>query len=311
MKRMRIWGLAAVAVVACAGVVTHVARNGPQLSGVMNPHGARTPRAEMERLLRATDAVASSTSRAELVARGRTLFRASSVALDGESCQSCHTEGGANGALGTIVHLMSEGDTFDGPRDAPSLFGVKRTPPYRWDGKVMTLEAMVIDTIKNHFKPSDRTDIPGKTAALVAYLEELEPPPSAFDDGTLTASALRGEALFQGKAGCFACHGGPLLTDNRIHDTGVPQIAMAGGKTSNDPGAPAPPPPPGEAQTPGPFINTPQLRDLKNSAPYMHNGSMKTLREVIAFYNTQSPLISPLRLSNAEMDDLVAYLNGL
>ena len=55
---------------------------------------------------------------------------------------------------------------------------------------------------------------------------------------------------------------------------------------------------------------TPQMRDLRNTAPYMHNGSLKTLREVVEFYDQRSS-IAPLRLTDQEIADLVAYLQTL
>ena len=274
------------------------------------PHGGEIEKGELARYLNATEAAATSSSKAELVAEGRRLFRSSAVALDGESCQACHTDGGANNKLGVITHPRFDGD-FSGPRDPPALWGVGRTAPYGWAGDSATLNAMAIKTVRSHFKASvsnndDTATVGALSAKLVAYMEQLEPPRSAFDDGTLTAQQLRGEKLFQGKAGCIACHTGVLFTDNRIHDTGVSQATT----TSNDPGAPPPPVPPGTQPTPGPFINTPQMRDLKSSAPYMHNGTEATLKDVVTFYNSRS-LVSPLRLTTPEIDDLVAFLEGL
>ena len=69
---------------------------------------------------------------------------------------------------------------------------------------------------------------------------------------------------------------------------------------------------PGAARS-GPLagaFNTPQLRDLRNTAPYMHNGSLRTLREVVEFYDQRSS-VAPLRLTEPEIDDLVAYLQTL
>jgi len=156
-----------------------------------------------------------------------------------------------------------------------------------------TVEAMV-RTI-----PVGRLGRPQEVAALVAYLDTLEPPVSAFDQGTLSASARRGEDLFQGKGGCIGCHSGPLLTDNGLHDTLVPKVADGDTDTG--------------AATSGPLkgsFNTPQMRDLRNTGPYMHNGSLKTLREVVEFYDQRSS-IAPLRLTDQEIADLVAYLQTL
>ena len=91
---------------------------------------------------------------------------------------------------------------------------------------------------------------------------------------------------------------------------------------SNDLGAPAPAadpacaganPPAGCEEPPkagSAFINTPPLRDLKNTAPYMHNGAFDTLTAVVQFYNSGSSL-GPLNLSDQEVQELVAYLDSL
>jgi len=260
------------------------------------------PRERLDRVLRAADTVSQQTGRAELEAEGRRLFRSAELAKAGESCQSCHTEGGgANAALGTILHPQQAGD-FVGPRDPPSLWSVADTAPYGWGGTTPDLAEFVAGTIESHFRdgttqPEERTS--RQTAALVAYLETLKPPASRFDQGPLSASARRGEDLFQGKAGCMGCHGGPLLTDNAVHATGVPKITPS----DTDWGA-------ARSGIQRDAFNTPHLRDLAATAPYMHNGSLETLTDVVEFYDDRSTL-SPLDLTQQETQDLVAYLSSL
>jgi cytochrome c peroxidase len=286
-----------VLVVAAALVVTVAKPWRTSGGGRDDPHASTVKGGQLDRLLRATQGAATSMPEADLVARGRGLFRSSAVAKDGESCQSCHTEGKAAAQLGTIVHPTGPGD-FTGPRDPPSLIGVADTAPYRWTGNIATLQEMVVDTIVNHFtagasQPAAKTA--EQAAALVAYLRTIKAPGTPFDLGILSPPARRGERLFQNKGGCIACHGGPLFTDNRLHNTLVPQAAGA-----SDPGATSPPH----------AFNTPEMRDLANSAPYMHNGRFKTLREVVEFYNSQSS-VSPLNLTPSEVSDMVAYLESL
>jgi len=290
-----------VTIALAIGVVV-IARDGEEEPASAHASVGKVPRERLDPILRATEGASTATSRAELVAQGRALFRSQTLAKSGESCQSCHVEGGGtNAEVGTILHPQAEGD-FTGPRDPPSLWGVSRTAPYGWSGRTPDLATFVVGTIESHFKDGE-TQPAGRTAsqvaALVAYLETLEPPVTAFDQGTLSAAALRGEELFQGKGGCMGCHAGPLLTDNQLHDTLVPKVA----RTDTDPGA----------ATSGPLrntFNTPHLRDVRNTAPYMHNGAIKTLRQVVEFYDQRSS-IAPLRLTPAEVDDLVAYLESL
>ena len=269
-----------------------------------DPHAAAgsVPGEEVARVLRAAETSATQRSRAALVAEGRRLFRSTELAKAGESCQSCHIEGGGtNPELGTIVHPQQEGD-FRGPRDVPSLWGVVETPPYGWAGQVDDLGEFVVGTIESHFVDGDTQPVSrtaDQVAALVAYLETLSPPVSAFDQGALSPAARRGEELFQGKGGCIGCHAGPLLTDNGLHNTLVPKVS----ESDRDPGAAL------RGPLAGAF-NTPQMRDLRNTAPYMHNGSLKTLTEVVEFYDQRSS-VAPLRLTDEEVADLVAYLESL
>ena len=132
----------------------------------------------------------------------------------------------------------------------------------------------------------------------MAYVKTIKPPATRFDQGTMSDAALRGEALFQGKGGCIECHVGASFTDGLVHNLRVPEAAG-----DDDWGA---------AKT-GPLLrafNTQSLRDVRNTAPYMHNGHFKTLEEVVDFYNRES-VLAPLNLTAAEQADLVAYLESL
>jgi cytochrome c peroxidase len=339
-------------------------------------HGAvKFAKGQEQSILNAVATTNASTSNDQLVAQGRKVFRDPSLFMDGESCQTCHAEGAASPDLGTMTHdTQATGaglagmTNFDGPRDVPALWGLEKTSPYFWDGSVGTLDAAILRPVKGHMKrfvqgdcansnTAECNDAAAKLVAqLVAYVKTLDPPATAFDEGRLSDAALRGEKLFQGKGGCIECHGGALFTDNLTHDTAVPQVTFkspyrapdADPVTSNDMGAPPPPPDPGCAGPTPPagcdvggtagaaFINTPQLRDLKNTGPYMHNGAFKTLEQVVGFYNGRylptdpppddtvpAPLandptpsvpksnLSPLNLTDDEMRDLVAYLESL
>lgn len=159
----------------------------------------------------------------------------------------------------------------------------------------------------------------------------------AGEQGALSAAARRGLALFEGKAGCIQCHQGALVTDEGFHALGVPrqplfdsdprvQIAVRWQNRQRDvPRAvyrnldedlgryyrtrdPA---------DIGKF-RTPSLRELRYTAPYMHNGVFATLREVVDFFDAgggetlnKSPLLRPLGLSGDEKNDLVAFLEAL
>jgi len=169
------------------------------------------------------------------------------------------------------------------------------------------------------------------------YLKTLISKNAPFDTGTMSDAATRGQELFTGKAGCIACHDGPRLTDDSRHNTGVPEnpeiwsnpvrhmtyaaFASFMGvenymNVRRDVGAyiwdhKA------DGSTIGTFI-TPTLRELTYTAPYMHNGMIGSLAEVVAFYNAgggddanKDALLQPLGLSDGEQADLVAFLEAL
>ncbi|MCH7930790.1 MAG: photosynthetic protein synthase I [Proteobacteria bacterium] len=173
--------------------------------------------------------------------------------------------------------------------------------------------------------------------AIPEYLKTLTSRGAPFDSGDISPSAFRGFQLFKGKAGCAACHYGPRFTDDQAHNLGVPEnleifsdplrhvtyvtYAMFMGienymNVRRDVGA--------HVRTHkadgsdiGKFM-TPGLRELKHTAPYMHNGMFGTLAEVVAFYNAggggdrnKDSRLRPLGLTPTEQKDLVAFLEAL
>ncbi len=160
------------------------------------------------------------------------------------------------------------------------------------------------------------------------------------DDSALSDAQKRGLDLFVGKANCAQCHSGPLLTNEAYYNIGVPaydgwetdplaQITFrfelfAKGLTEDkyrefkdDPGAYFRTK---EVADLGKF-RVPSLRYTLYTAPYMHNGMLETLEDVIEFYNngggendfsqTKTDLIQPLGLSEQEKADLLAFLESL
>ena len=188
--------------------------------------------------------------------------------------------------------------------------------------------------------------------ALASYQRTLNSADSAFDrwyyggDGSaMDAQAIAGFKLFAGKARCIACHtvnsDYALFTDHKLHNTGIGYLVSMGVRDDRIPVTVAPgttltveralvtvaiEPPPNDLGfyevTGDPDdrwkYRTPMLRNVGLSAPYMHNGSLRTLRQVVEFYNRGGiknelldPLIQPLGLSDGEVDSIVALLNSL
>ena len=188
--------------------------------------------------------------------------------------------------------------------------------------------------------------------ALASYQRTLNSADSPFDrwyygdDGkAMDEQAIAGFRLFSGKARCVSCHtvnrDYALFTDHKLHNTGIGylvsmgpkddkvQVTVAPGVTLTvdrvvitEPGKPEPNDLGYYEITEDPDdrwkYKTPGLRNVGLSSPYMHNGSLRTLRQVVEFYNRGGiknelldPLVQPLGLSEAEIDSIVAFLNSL
>lgn len=202
----------------------------------------------------------------------------------------------------------------------------------------------------------DEAVMVGVAKALAAFQETLSSGRTAFDEfrdalvkgdaagiAAYPEDAKRGLRFFVGKGSCNVCHVGPAFTNGEFHDTGIPFFIEQG---RVDPGRHA-----GiqklrasefnllgrynddarrstatgtthvrlEHRNFGEF-RTPSLRNLALSAPYMHNGSRETLRDVLDHYSTVSPdrlhadgeaILRALNLTARETDDLVAFLETL
>ncbi len=190
--------------------------------------------------------------------------------------------------------------------------------------------------------------------SIAAYLRTLLSANSPFDrwrfgkDGAaLGAAAQRGFALFTGRGRCASCHrigdDAALFTDHQFHDTGVAWFAAETRRTETGPvtvqlapGVTAPLSRAAVDSVGGPAANdlgryeatgdpadrfrikTPTLRNVALTAPYMHDGSLSTLREVVEFYDRGArphegldPILKPLDLREGEVDDLVTFLESL
>lgn len=173
--------------------------------------------------------------------------------------------------------------------------------------------------------------------AIAAYVGSLYSPPSAYDrylageTGALSTQAQAGLVLFEGKAGCVACHSGPLLSDGQYHNLGLPQnqeifaeplrhitfrrfFRTLGvpdyASLEADLGLAALT----QDESDNGYFLTPSLREVARTAPYMHNGIFATLEKVVAFYNAggeEGSELSPLNLTVAEQAALVAFLESL
>jgi cytochrome c peroxidase len=228
-----------------------------------------------------------------------------------------------------------------GKRNAPSIINIAYQDFFFfWDGGVSTLELQVLAPIENHLEmdmdPLQVVERLKKQPNYVAKFKEAygtEPTPfaltraianfersiiggtSKFDrydsianPNVFNESEKRGMDLFFNETGdCFHCHGGFNFTDNSFHNTGLYEVY----------------PDSGRALVTGIFLQvgsfkSPSLRNVALTAPYMHDGSLATLEEVLEHYNTggkkhpfKSKLMRPLGLTEQDKKDLINFLKTL
>ena len=233
--------------------------------------------------------------------RGKLLFtssRSTRVSRDRwMSCESCHADGEQDGRTWLFP---------DGPRNTTNLRGLAHTHPLHWSAdrdEVQDFEFTIRELqagtgLIEDGEPQPELGLPnaGLSAdldALAAFVESLQPKPSPFRlaDGTLTPAAQNGQAVFhRADVGCADCHIPPLFTDFLLHDIGM----------GNGPG-----------ELLGPAFDTPSLRGIWHTAPYLHDGRASTLREVLVTHNPTDQHGQTAHLSERELQDLVAFLLSL
>ena len=273
------------------------------------------------------------------VAIGRKLFFDPMLSVDRRvSCSSCHRP---DHAFADTTDVSFGSRNRVGIRNTPSVLNAVYRATFAWDGRSRSLEDQVLLPIQDPDEmaltlvelakraraqpryarafrrefgeePTPRTI----AMALAAYLRTLrsgDAPIDRFRAGdtlALSAAARLGFRLFTGMANCTTCHVGPLFTDGDFHNTG---IAWRGDEFTDIGRAGVT----GLTEDKGRF-KTPSLRDVAITAPYMHDGSKRSLADVVEFYDTGGqrnlgldPLIRPLRLTASEKQALVAFLESL
>jgi cytochrome c peroxidase len=252
---------------------------------------------------------------AENIELGRRLFFDRRLSRDKSvSCSSCHNpERAFSDGRATAVGIEGR----KGRRNAPAIVNRGYGRLFFWDGRLASLEEQVLKPIEDpnemDLSLSEATARVSLTPeeisqALASFVRSILSGDSAFDrfvngdPSALSPEQQAGLQLFRGKANCVACHVGPNFTDERLHNTG---IAWRDGKFT-DTGA-------GQGN-----FKTPTLREVARTGPYMHDGSVATLEDVLEYYdrggNRNSQLdaeIRPLHLSAIEKSEIVAFLRCL
>ena len=299
---------------------------------------------------------------------GLLLFFDTRMSGDGSfSCNSCHPASDGSWGISSPISFGYPGSTHW--RNASTIINSAYYSKLNWDGSATSIEkqnngawtgavAGNLDTIMAEerlaqapeyvtmFNNIFGTGFPSYADALKAVatfertITSTNVPFDAYLAGDLQAiseQAKRGYEMFLGRAGCIACHNGPLVSDDSFHNLGVPEYPGFGTNPLNQitfryeqlaKGVP-------EAiyntatRDLGLFyitklesdmgkFRTPGLRDACYTVPYMHNGAFNTLAEVVAFYNqgggedaNKDPLLQPLNLTAAQQNDLVSFLETL
>lgn len=201
------------------------------------------------------------------------------------ACATCHIDGTEDKQVWFIA---------EGPRQTPALAGrLVDTAPYNWVGTKETLPDNIVGT---NARMGGSGLLPGELEGLIQFLfTGLKAPPNPnLKPGGLTPQQLAGKKIFEDPvANCSSCHVPGALTDGAQHDVGTlttveTKVAQATGETTAI------------------VYNTPSLRGLFYSAPYLHDGSAATLKA--ALQKTANTMGKTSQLSSQQLDDLVAYL---
>ena len=258
------------------------------------------------------------------------------------SCASCHKQ---NLAFADSVAISPGVNGRLGTRNTPSAMNMRLQERFFWDGRASTLEQQVLMPIENPVEmdlPVDSavarlnadasyrkafwrifSELPSKRSlakALSAFERSLETNDSPFDDwrmngneDAVSASAKRGFKVFNTTAKCIQCHFGPDFNNIEFRNVG-----LFDGKMHADSGRSAIT---HQEADLGKF-KIGSLRNIALTAPYMHNGMFKTLREVIDYYdhpdliipgaiNRDTLLARPMQLTEREKQDLESFLVSL
>jgi cytochrome c peroxidase len=270
-------------------------------------------------------------------ALGEALFHDKRLSLDGSlACASCH-ERGKGFADGKVQGRGVPGRPLK--RHTPTLWNLAWSSPVFWDGRARRLEEQVAGPIESPdemalpmpslverlaadpamvrafataFPGSPRVDAANLAKAIATYERTFVSPATRFDrwiagdERALSASEIAGFKLFTGKAQCAKCHSGFAFTDYAFYDIGLPDDDRGRGAVLR-------------LEAAEHAFKTPGLREIGRSAPYMHNGSLATLDDVLRHYESgvvERPTVSKdiprgLALSDAERADLVDFLHTL
>ena len=252
-----------------------------------------------------------------------------------QSCASCHSPsyGWGDGQPKGVGHLMKQLG-----RRSPTIINAAYGQIFMWDGRAATLEEQALGPIQSgaemsmpldqlmkrlnsipEYGPLFEAAFPGKGIsaegvgmAIATYERTIVSGVAPFDawiegnEKAISEESKRGFTIFNTKAECSACHSGWNFTDDSFHDIGLSSEDIGRGKFLK-----------GVIKAQHAF-RTPGLREISQRGPYMHDGSIASLADVVEHYDrggvsreSRADSVKPLGLSKQEKSDLVAFLNTL
>ena len=201
-----------------------------------------------------------------------------------QSCASCHPDGRMDGLNWDLLN-----DGMGNPKSAKSMVLAHMTPPAMITGVRATAEVAVragIRFIQFAVRPEE------DSVCIDEYLKSLQPVPSPFlvkvnGKYQLSEPARRGEKLFKSQ-GCAECHSGPYYTDFKKYDIGV-----------------------GTGREKGLKFDTPTLREVWRTRPYLYDGRAVTMEEVLKEFNPKDQHGATSKLNAQQVKDLAEYVMSL
>ena len=266
--------------------------------------------------------------RALQISLGKKLFFDNDLSGDRSmSCATCHNPDFGY-SDGMVTSLGSKGKV---PRNSPTIYNLAWAPVLLWDGRANDINDMAVKPIKagkvmnlpypellkrlkankeypKMFKKlyDDGITVVNIGKAIGAFERSIIVNDSPFDrymkgdKAAMIPEAVNGLAIFKGKGKCVKCHDGINLTDYSFHNIGLKSKDIGRGKFDKK------------------YMNafkTPGLRNIALTSPYMHDGSLGTLDEVVDFYDrggdVKNKALSPLKLTDKEKRDLISFLGAL
>ncbi|MDR2425171.1 MAG: c-type cytochrome [Prevotellaceae bacterium] len=218
---------------------------------------------------------------ADAVRRGELAFNDASICFQQwQSCASCHPDGRIDG-----LNWDQMNDGFGNPKNTKSLLYSHVTPPCMITGIRESAELAVRKGIIHtlHSLPEEPL-----SSDMDAYLKAMQPVESPFmAEYRRKDPQQKGKALFE-KAKCSACHNGNYLTDMKQYNVGT-----------------------GADDEQNLAFDTPSLREMWRTAPYLYNGKAATIKDVLTTFNRDNKHGVTRDLSNEEMEMLILYLKTL